>query len=362
VVARRCDDVIRTLGATVHIVDIRSPWHFAEAVERLLRSLDLDIVHDMGFGWCFDIFHSHVGSPIVYREQLLQLEPRSRQLIKRLAEMFLPSYHRKRALYQRQFSARSEAVYLALSQMVARDFRSRHNLADENIAVIPNGVDTNKFTPAPDSQTRDQIRRSLRIGDDDILLVLVAHRHRLKGLPTLVEATAQLAGQGDSIHVVVVGGSPSREQQRQIDRLGLSGRIHFVGVVNPIPYYHSADIYVHPTRYDACSLVVLEALASGLPVITTTCNGAGELVTDGVCGYVVKGPATANEIGDRIGRLLNPTTRRSMSIAARATAERHSLENNFQRIVELYHDILQKKRAVGRPHSQEPAKAEKSAA
>lgn len=363
VVTRKCADEIRALSATLHIVDIRSPWQYARAVERLLKSLNLDIVHDMGYGWHFDVYHSHVGSPLVCRERLVELLPRSRRLVKRLAAILLPSYHRKRALYQRIFSPRPDAVYLALSHMVARDFRSRHNIADENMAVIPNGVDANKFTPTADSHSRDQIRRSLRIGDDDIVLALVANHHRLKGLPTLVESTAQLVGQGHGIHVVVVGGSPSREQLRQIDRLGLASRVHFVGsVTNPIPYYQSADIYVHPTRYDACSLVVLEALASGLPVITTTCNGAGEMVKDGVCGYIVKGPADATDVADRVRRLLDPSTRRSMSIAARAAAERNTLEHNFRKIVDLYHDILQRKHANGRPFSQKQKVTERPAA
>ena len=103
VVARKCDDVVHALGVTTHMVNIRSPWRFAAAVERLLRSLDLDIVHDMGFGWYADIFHSHIGSPFIHRRRLREIKSGPRQFVALLAAALLPSYYRKRALYHRQF-------------------------------------------------------------------------------------------------------------------------------------------------------------------------------------------------------------------------------------------------------------------
>lgn len=363
VVARKCDDVVNTLGVTIHKVDIRSPWRFAGAVERLLRSLDLEIVHDMGYGWYADVFHSHVGSPIVYRRRRHELKSGLRQIGTCLSSALLPGYYRKRALYRRQFSGHPNVMHLALSHMVARDYERVHQIARENITVIHNGVDIRKFTPAPDGSARDAIRRSLGIGKDETVLMLVAHEHQLKGLPSLVCAAGQLAGQGHKIHVLVVGGHPRRDQLAQIDRLGLSDRVHFVGrVEDPVCYYRSADIYVHPTRYDACSLSVLEALASGLPVITTSCNGASELVTDGVCGFVLNEGSSADEICNRIHHLLRKSTRQSMGIRAREAAERLSLDENYRRIAELYHEVLARKQGGSRTRSHGIRPTELSAA
>jgi len=338
----------------VHIIDIRSPWKFAAATERLLRSLELDIVHDMGYGWYFDIFHSHVGSPLVYRRCLSELKSGPRKFGQRLAAALFPGYYRKRNLYRRQFAANPNAVHLALSEMVARDFRLVHKIPRENIKVIPNGVDTRKFAPSRNALARNTVRRSLGIADDQLVLMLVAHDHALKGLPTLVRTAGQLVGQGHGIHLLVVGGSPSRQQLTQISRLQLGARTHLVGrIENPVPFYQAADIYVHPTRYDACSLSVLEALATGLPVITTRGNGAAELVVDGVCGYVVNDHRCVAQICQHIRGLLDPAARRSIGTSARQTAEKLSLEENFCRIQDLYHEVLEKKQnSSNRPRSE----------
>ena len=193
--------------------------------------------------------------------------------------------------------------------------------------------------------------------------MLVAHEHQLKGLPSLVCAAGQLLSQGHTIHVLVVGGQPRRNQLTQIDRLGIRDRVHFVGrVEDPVSYYQAADIYVHPTRYDACSLSVLEALASGLPVITTSCNGASELVADGVCGYVLAEGCSAEELCDRIRRLLPEGIRQSMGIRAREVAEQLTLEENYRRIAELYHEVLARKEADGQPSADARRQPELSAA
>jgi UDP-glucose:(heptosyl)LPS alpha-1,3-glucosyltransferase len=344
VVARKCTDSVRTLGAKVHLVDIRSPWRFAAAAERLLRSLDLDIVHDMGYGWYFDIFHSHVGSPLVYRQRLSEIKSGPQRVGQRLASTLLPGYYRKRALYRRQFSAGSDVTYLALSNMVARDFQSVHQIPAARIKIIHNGVDTDRFTPACDDAARGTFRRSLGIDDDQIALMLVAHDHGLKGVPSLIRTASLLRDQGHGVHVMVVGGSPAKAQLTEIRRRRLENRIHFVGRVgDTVPFYQAADIYVHPTRYDACSLSVLEALAVGLPVITTRCNGAAELVQDAVCGFVVKDHACVWRICQHIRELLNPAVRRAMGDSARQTAAALSLDENFRRIERLYHEMLEKR-------------------
>jgi UDP-glucose:(heptosyl)LPS alpha-1,3-glucosyltransferase len=228
--------------------------------------------------------------------------------------------------------------------MVARDYRSVHHVPNEHIKIIYNGVDTEKFAPFRHRHQRDAVRRGLGIADDQLVLMLVAHDHQLKGLPTLIQVAGQLVDQGQKIHLLVVGGRASRSQLAEIGRLQLGGRVHFVGRVgDPVPFYQAADIYVHPTRYDACSLSVLEALAVGLPVITTRCNGAAELVEDGVSGYVVDRDNCVPQICRHVRGLLSAAARQSMGTAARHAAERLTLEENFRRIHDLYQEVLEKK-------------------
>ena len=100
-------------------------------------------------------------------------------------------------------------------------------------------------------------------------------------------------------------------------RLGLAETVHLVGFYPDIrAAYWSSDFFVLPTYYDPCSLVVFEALACGLPVITTVCNGAGELMTDGREGYVITAPDALGELSAALDHMTDDEARARMSAHA----------------------------------------------
>ena len=101
------------------------------------------------------------------------------------------------------------------------------------------------------------------------------------------------------------------------------------------PYYGAADAYVHPTWYDPCSLVVLEALAAGLPVLTTRFNGASELMDGQGAGPVLDAPRPVAALADALARLLDAEARAEMSVAARRVAADHSQERNFREMLDV---------------------------
>ncbi|MCH8992530.1 MAG: glycosyltransferase family 4 protein, partial [Acidobacteria bacterium] len=115
---------------------------------------------------------------------------------------------------------------------------------------------------------------------------------------------------------------------------------------NAAPYYAAADIYVHPTYYDPCSLVVLEALASGLPVVTSRFNGAGELLTPGVEGDLIDDPGDAQALCRCLEPMLETPRRRMMGAAARKLALAHTFERNCDEIVAMYEEIVAQRRAA----------------
>jgi UDP-glucose:(heptosyl)LPS alpha-1,3-glucosyltransferase len=142
-------------------------------------------------------------------------------------------------------------------------------------------------------------------------------------------------------HLLVVGNRRTSTFQRQARRLGVESHVTFLGPVDdPTACYAAADVYVQPTCYDCCSLVVLEALASGLPVITTSYNGAGELLTKGRHGYVVDDPFDPAPLADSMTKLLDGAIRLEMGINARALAEQHSFERNAGEIRDLYDEVV----------------------
>src|SRR5262249_51955062 len=134
-------------------------------------------------------------------------------------------------------------------------------------------------------------------------------------------------------------GSPSETFRQMSARLGVREQTTFCGFVNETtPYYAAADVFVFPTFYDPCSLVVLEAWASGLPVLTSRFNGAAELMTLGEEGLVVDDPRDARQLAFQMECLLDASIRARMARAVRTLALEHSTEKKFAAIVEIYHE------------------------
>jgi UDP-glucose:(heptosyl)LPS alpha-1,3-glucosyltransferase len=276
------------------------------------------------------------------------LEPRWLRPAKRLAARWLPRYAEFRELCARQYgtqqpgmqqSATPHRIYLAISQMVARDMQRYHGVSESQLRIVYNGVDLERFSPELRAAHRRPVREKLQIADGEVLLLIVAHNFRLKGVSTLLRAASCLRHAGHAVRVVVAGGKRVGSYEALARRLGIGPQVTFLGSVDdPTPYYAAADVYVQPTFYDPCSLVVLEALACGLPVITTRFNGAGELLTAGREGSVIDDPADDEELAAALEPLMNTERRATMGMAARQLAEAHSFERNCRQLLAVYHE------------------------
>jgi len=321
--------------------------HANEAAQ-LLQNLDLDVIHDMGFGWYCDILQPHGGSRRASFEQNLQLLPKVMRPIKRTMSKILPRYREFDQLLARQYRPNGPLV-LALSNLVQQDLKQYHNVPDEQIRLIYNGVDTVRFSPERCAEYREPMRLQLGMGDEPLILI-VAHNHRLKGVATLLHAAAGLLQRGHKFQVAVVGGKARGKMYRLALRLEIQDKIHFAGPIeDPIGYYSAADIYVQPTYYDPCSLVVLEALACGLPVITTRFNGAGEIITPKREGIVLDDPADHDVLSIAMAQLLDDQRRAQMAVRARQLAEHHTLERNVQQVLAVYEEVLARKQRDAGP-------------
>jgi len=153
----------------------------------------------------------------------------------------------------------------------------------------------------------------------------------------MIEAAAQLPVAPRPWRVVVVGKDAPGSYRALAERLGCGERVRFVGAVpDVLPAYAAADVYVHPTWYDPCSLVVLEAMACGLPVLTTRCNGASELMEDGRSGLLVDSPADTDALAAALRRLLDVDLCRVIGAAARRAVEPYTLERNFREMMAVF--------------------------
>lgn len=345
VVAGRFGVPARCLPIVPHRLDrICSRVAFAEAAEARLRQIPLDVIHDMGSGWYCDVFHPHGGSWAGVTEQKLLMSPFWLRPIKRRVDQWLPRQREFRALLARQYADQRQLM-VALSRRVADDFQQLHNVDPRRIRTVYNGVDTDHFTPANRDCFRASIRRQLRVDHDTTLALIVAHNFRLKGVPNLLRAMVRLAVEKAPIHLAVVGGKRLEGWRRTARRWGIGDRVSFVGPVDDAAgYYAAADLYVHPTFYDTCSLVVLEAAASGLPLITTRVNGAAELLTDGVDSHILPDPADVDRLCEALRRLLDPAERRRLGDAARQTALQHPFSRNVDQLLAIYGEVAQSRR------------------
>jgi UDP-glucose:(heptosyl)LPS alpha-1,3-glucosyltransferase len=343
VIARRFSPQAAKLPIVVHALgDVSGRIAFAEAAARMVRGLRLDVVHDTGCGWCCDVFQPHGGSRVAAAAQNVLLLPPWMRWIKRSVNRLLPRYRQFDAISTRQY-ADDGRVVLALSRRVAEDFVRLHGVRPEQIRLLYNGVNTQRFSPEHQKRYRRSVRDALGIADRSTLLLIVAHNFRLKGVPMLLEAMARWP-HATAADLVVVGGKRLGRFARAARRLGVGERVHFVRVVeDTVPYYAAADIYVHPTFYDPCSLVVLEALASGLPVVTTRQNGASELMRDGLHGALLDDPAGVSEFLQRIAPLVAPAARQRMGMAARQLALEHTFAKNIDELVEVYEEVSRRR-------------------
>jgi UDP-glucose:(heptosyl)LPS alpha-1,3-glucosyltransferase len=301
----------------------------------------LDVIHDTGAGWYCHVLQPHGGSHRALIEHNLRSLPRWIRPIKRNVSRCLPRHRRFEALMARQY-VNDGRILLALSQQTLADFHEIHGVPRAQIRLGYNGVDPERFSPEHRVRFRQAVRQWLGVDDRTLVLLIVAHNFQLKGVPTLLRAMGRLTAQRRPVHLMVVGGKRLRRYERVAARLGAASTVTFTGTVHDtVPFYAAADAYVHPTFHDSCSLVVLEALASGLPVITSRLNGAAELLTEGVEGFVMPDPADVDGLLARLEPLFDPSVRDDMGEAARQLALQHTLDRNVTEVLRVYDEVVE---------------------
>lgn len=309
-------------------------WSFSHCVCKALNGRDFDIVQAHERIACCDVFRAGDG---VHREWLRQ---RKRVLghAGRLAITINPYHHYVLAAERRLFSSARLKAVICISEMVRQDILRYFPIAPDKLQVIYNGVDTEEFHPRLQTLHRDTIRDQLAIPRSSRVFLFVGSGFERKGLKTFIQALAQL--DGDAYGVVVGKDKKMNHFKRLAQHAGLEDRVRFLGGCDDVkPFYGCADALVFPTLYEPFGNVALEALASGLPVLTTPSAGAAELIRDGINGYVrdaldVRGFAAAMARTPH-GESLHP-----MRLAAREAAEPYTLEAMSRQMIQFYEQLL----------------------
>jgi len=318
-------------------------YRYIQAVQRLCRNERFDIVHAVTPCLAADIYQPRGGT---YAETLSRSLALTRSPLVRRLRAF-----GRRFNIRQQFLMRLERTLLtrragrvvvaALSDYVHRQVldlcRATSGVGPAPpVRVVFNGVDVAAWAADERSRLRAERRAALGIGDSTPLVLFAAHNYKLKGLGELIRALAHGAARPDALLVVAGRGRPAR-YQRLARRHALADRVRFVGTAPSLRgWYAAADVLAHPTWYDPCSRVVLEALSLGLPVVTTRYNGAAEAMVPGRHGVVIHEPADAAALAAALGRGLQRELRAACAADAACFAERYSMARHARELVALY--------------------------
>ena len=238
--------------------------------------------------------------------------------------------------------------------MVKQHIEQFHHVPRQQINVVPNAIDPKRLAVSQPGAVRCAFRNRLGLEPGDLAGLFVGHNFALKGLRPLLLALGTRRERnrtGRPIHLVVCGNGQPGPFRRLASRLGLNGTIHFLGFYPDVEAcYWSTDFFVQPTYYDPCSLVVLEALACGLPVITTAQNGASELMTDGDEGYVLTAPNAREELITALDHMADDNTRQAMSARAFRLGQLQTFDIHVARLVAVFEDVAAA-RSRRSPHS-----------
>jgi glycosyltransferase involved in cell wall biosynthesis len=246
----------------------------------------------------------------VHRAWLERARHEPGSLAKRLGRYVLLRHQALLLSERRYFGQRSLKRIISVADAVTDDVVRLYGVDRGKAATVHNGFDPAQFSPTRRATLRSDARTSFGFAADDIVLVIVANELRRKGLDTLLDAVATV---GDPrLRVLLVGRTPPAGFT--------SDRLLYAGPSDDVGFAHAAaDLFVLPTQYEAFCLAIVEALASGLPVITTAVPGAADVVLDGETGLIQADPRSSTELAGLLRQAMEPGTIARWSAAAPAS-------------------------------------------
>ena len=315
---------------------------FALRHKQLVATCDFDVVLGFGNTIQMNVYQSHGGVHRFSANRKVYAERNAVfRTVKRLLITLSPKHRARHWIESAPFRLNQRPRMVAISQMIKDDMENFFSTAKDEIEVVYNGVDTNKYNSALRQHGRGSLRKKWGISDNDVIFLFVSYELKKKGIEPLVAASAYLKKDKiNNFRVIVVGGTPYPSLRRRIQKRDLNEKIIFIGRSTHIEeYYANSDVLVLPTYYDACSLVVFEAMACGLPVITTVYNGAAGMMSDGKHGYIISHPPDPTELAEKMKHLMARDIRGKMSLEAAVSGSKFSIEKNHRKMLKIFQEV-----------------------
>lgn len=313
------------------------------AILKLNKKYHFDIIHSHEGGQCLT---HHISTAHACHKGWLkssdELFKKNNRYIKYLIYKTLrglrPINRWALAIERHNYKKGNHKKIIAVSHSIKNQIMDCYKVPSEDIVVIPNGIDCDKFKPS--SQKRQRIRGNHRINinNKEIIILFSGNDFNKKGLKYLIKAIALTK---HNIKVLITGKDNPASYRELASRLGVLDKLIFAGFVPDITeYYAASDVFVSTTLYEPFGLVITEAMASGLPVITSKLAGAAEIIKDGDDALLLDDPTNPDEIAGKINILVeDERLRRQMGKNARKTAEKYSWDEVAKRTLDVYEEI-----------------------
>ncbi len=321
---------LRSQGFPVHVL-ARRPGVDWGCAHRLARCLSEERV---------DLLHAHQYAPFFYSVMARLLHRRPPLLFTEHGRDY-PDYPRpKRMLVNRLLLERRDRV-VAVGHAVRQALLRNEGFGSGRVAVIYNGVELSSH--GQNGSGRDAVRRELGIGARDLLLLQVARLNYLKDHLTAVRTMAQVVRQRPDARLLLVGDGEERPRiEHEIARLNLSDVVRIMGRRDDVGrLLPAADLFLLTSLTEGIPLTLIEAMAAGLPVVSTRVGGVAEVVDEGATGLLAP-PGQADALARHLLRLAgNPALRSVMGRRGRERAHalfaERQMHEHYRR---LYADML----------------------
>jgi glycosyltransferase involved in cell wall biosynthesis len=240
------------------------------------------------------------------------------------------------------------ARVIAVSEPVAQALTARKIFPARKIAIVPNGIDLDRFDALKREHSREAVCRQLQLERESLLVGTVGEINPLKGQEEFLRAAARIAERRGDVHFIIAGADSSRRGVRRealeclVRDLKLEGRVHFTGWLEDVaPLLSALDVFVSASHTESFGLAMVEAMAGGAAIVASSTAGARSIIEDGVTGRLVP-IRDVEALAENILRLLSDAAERSrLRDAARAVGrERFSLESMVTATEQVYRAAL----------------------
>jgi UDP-glucose:(heptosyl)LPS alpha-1,3-glucosyltransferase len=301
---------------------------FADELEQIRPQLHCDVLFSLERVWRCGVYRAGDGVHRAWLARRRKFEIPLKQFVRGASRKHRDLLQLEESLFEERKAGR----VVAASQMLVSEITDMYRYPADNIDVVRNGVPLDKFRFDP--RLREQSRAELNLKQDQIAVLFVGSGWERKGLLFAIEALA--LSQNRKMRLLVAGRGDAKRYKTTRLRFWREEPVHFLGEVADLaPVYAAVDIFILPTIYDPFSNACLEALASGLPIITTRSNGFSEIIDEGVHGSIVDNPANLVALRDAIGFWSDSSRREAARSANVERASQFDISKNVAQTLEI---------------------------